>query len=107
MLWLNITSHIAKGQRYTIGTRIENKFLDLLEISYIAYFTPIEQKMEKISCCILLLDTLKLLIHTTWEAKIISHSQYGEVSQKLEEIGRMCGGWKKKLENPDKKNHTL
>ncbi|MEI6346223.1 MAG: four helix bundle protein [bacterium] len=106
-MWLNIIGHIAKGQRYTIGNRIENKFLDLLEVSYIAYFTPKERKVAKLSDCILLLDTLKFLIHTTWEARIISHKQYAEIAEKLEEVGRMLGGWKKRLENPDKKNHAL
>ena len=39
LIWVNIIPHIAKGARYTIGQRIENKFLDLLELSYTAYFT--------------------------------------------------------------------
>jgi hypothetical protein len=107
LIWINISPHIAKGQRYSIGTRIENKFLDLLENSYITYFTEKDKKLLKISDCILNLDTLKFLIHTTWEAKLISHNQYKEVAIKLEEIGRMFGGWKKSLENPEKKNHTL
>lgn len=104
MIWMNISLHIAKGQRYTIGSRIESKFLDLLETSYIAYFTSREQKSEKISECILTLDTLKFLINIAWEAKLVSHKQYAEVGQKLEESGKMFGGWRKNLENPDKKN---
>ena len=107
MIWINIVQHIPKGTRYTIGSRIENKFLDLLELSYIAYFTEKEKKMEKISDCILILDTLKFLISVTWEGKLISSKQYEDVSLKLEEIGRMFGGWKKSLDNPEKKNRDL
>ena len=71
MLWLSIVPHIPKGARYTIGSRIENKFLDLLELSYTTYFTAKEQKAEKISNCILVLDTLKFLTSVAWEGKLI------------------------------------
>ena len=107
MIWMNIVPHIPKGARYTVGERIENKFLDILELSYTAYFTPKDKKMEKITECVLVLDTLKFLISVSWEAKLISHKQYGEIAIKLDELGKMFGGWKKSLENPEKKNRTL
>ena len=107
MIWINIAVHIPKNARYTIGARIENKFLDLLEIAYIAYFTAKENKMEKISECILTLDTLKFIISVAWEGKLISNKNYEEVSVKLDEIGKMLGGWKNSLNNLEKKNRTL
>ena len=84
--------------------RIENKFLDLLEFSYIAYFIEKEKKAEKISDCILILDTLKFLVSVSWEGKFISNKQYEGVALKLNEVGKMFGGWKKNLNNPEKKN---
>lgn len=107
MLWLNIVNHIPKDRRYTIGARIENKFLDLLEQSYLAYFVAREKKSEKITDCILILDTLKFISSVTWEAKLISPKQYQEIAIKLAEVGRMFGGWKNSLNNPDKKNRAL
>ena len=104
---MNIVPHIPKGARYTMGKRIENKFLDLLELSYTAYFTPKDKKMEKIAECVLVLDILKFLISITWEAKLISHKQYEEMAIKLDEVGKMLGGWKKSLENPEKKNRAF
>jgi uncharacterized membrane protein len=99
LIWISIAQHIPRSSRYTIGARIENKFLDLLEISYIAYFTEKERKMEKITQCILCLDTIKFLLYVIWEAKLISHKHYTEISEKIVEIGKMFGGWKKGLEN--------
>lgn len=90
--------HIPKSARYTIGTRIENKFLDLLELTYIAYFTEKEKKSEKLSECILVLDTLKFFLTVAWEAKLISNNQFEDIVRKLEEVGRMLGGWKKNLD---------
>ena len=99
LIWLNIVPHIPKGSRYTIGARIENKFLDLLEISYITYFSEKLRKIEKISDCILCLDILKFLISISWEARLISNKQYETIALKLDEIGKMMGGWKKSLGN--------
>jgi hypothetical protein len=98
---------MAKGARYTLGARIENKFLYLLELSYIAYFTEKEKKAQKISDCILVLDILKFLVSVAWEGKLISNKQCEDVALKLEEAGKMFGGWKKNLENPERKNRNL
>ena len=107
LLWMSIVPHMPKGARYTIGERIENKLLDLLELSYIAYFTGKDKKMEKISECILVTDSLKFLISVAWEGKLISNKHCEDVALKLEEIGRMFGGWKNSLANLEKKNRTL
>ena len=107
LIWVSIVPHIAKGARYTIGSRIENKFLDLLELSYIAYFIEKEKKEEKITECILVLDTLKFLISVAWEGKLISNAHCENVALKLEEVGKMFGGWKKNLANPEKKNRDM
>ena len=104
MIWIDFVPYIAKSSRYTIGQRIENKILDLLELSYIPYFSEKEKKKDKISECILILDTLKFLISVAWEGKIIPNGKYEELALKLGEAGRMFGGWKKNLDNPQKKN---
>jgi hypothetical protein len=107
LVWMDLVPHIAKGARYTLGARIENKFLDLLELLYAAYFSDKEKKPQKITDCILITDTLKFLISVAWEGKLISNKQCEDVAVKLEEIGKMLGGWRKSLDNPEKKNRTL
>lgn len=107
LVWINIVPHIPKGSRYTIGARIENKFLDLLELSYTAYFTEKEKRAEEISKCILTLDTLKFLVSVAWETKLVSNKQYEEISTKLVEIGKMLGGWRKSLEIEQIKNRQV
>jgi len=72
--------------------------LDLLELAYRAYFTEKEKKLEYITRCILTLDTLKFLLNISWEGKLVSHAHYGTLSEKLAEIGKMFGGWKKGIE---------
>ena len=107
MFWVNIVPHIAKSARYTLGARIENKFIDLLELSYTAYFSEKDRKEEKIAECVLVTDILKFLISTAWEAKLISNKQFEDIAIKLDEVGKMFGGWRRSLNNPEKKNRTL
>lgn len=106
LVWVSIVPHISKGARYTIGSRIENKFLDLLDLAYIAYFTEKDKKGEKITECIVIVDTLKFLVSVAWEGALISNRHCEDVALKLEEIGKMFGGWKKSLGNPEKKNRN-
>ena len=107
MFWTSILDHMSKNPRYGIGNRIENKLLDLLEFAYFTYFiTDRDKKISGVNKCILILDTIKFLVHTSWEGKFISHKQYEEIGLKLKEVGRMFGGWLKSLENPEKKNLT-
>jgi hypothetical protein len=91
---------MPKGARYTLGARIETKFLDLLELSYTTYFSEREKKLDKIFQCILMLDTLKFLISVAWEAKFISHGQFEDIGRNLDEVGKMFGGWRKHIELP-------
>lgn len=98
LVWIGVMQHIPKGARYTIGTRIENTFLDLLEQSYTAYFIEKEKKLEKVSACILTLDILKFFVSIAWEGKLISNKHCEDMSLKLEEVGKMFGGWKRNIE---------
>lgn len=104
---MTVVPHIPRSARYTIGVRIEHKYLNLLEGIYHAYFTNKERKGEKLTECILILDTLKFLMHVAWEAKLLSHKHYEDNAFILEEVGKMLGGWKRNLDTPEKKNRTL
>lgn len=43
------------------------------------------------------IDTLKFFYQLAWESKLIPTDKYTELSEKLEEIGRMLGGWRRGL----------
>lgn len=44
-------------------------------------------------------DLVKLLLQLCWEIKALDNNKYGHLSEKLSEIGKMLGGWKKQLQN--------
>lgn len=78
-----------------------------MELGYVTYFSKKENKIEKISECIFLLDTLKFIVSVAWDAKLLSNQQFEDVALKLAEIGRMLWGWKDKLEKLEKKNRII
>lgn len=102
-MWMTILEHIPRTYRYTIGKRIEERFLDLLEVSYRAYYSEKDQKIKLLQSAITMLDIIKYLITIAWEGKLISTKHFESFHEKLQTIGRMLGGWKKGLMGENKK----
>lgn len=100
-MWLEIVPHIPRSSRYTLGDRIENKFIDLLEATYRAYFSKKDNKATYIIRAVALLDILKFLLQIAWEGKYIGNGKYIELGGLLAEIGKMLGGWKKGVETDE------
>lgn len=97
--WFKILIGFPKVYRYNLGGKIENYFLALLENIFISVYLSGERKSAQLSIAILKLDSLKFFLQLAWENKCVPNNQYSILSEQLDEIGRMLGGWKKGLEN--------
>lgn len=97
-LWHEFIPHFPKTSRNTLGLKIDGLFLEILELVFKgAYLT----KQEKIICvkrASVKLDLLKFFLQMSWEVKSLDNKKYILFSEKLNEIGRMLGGWIKQLE---------
>lgn len=89
---------MPRTARYTTGTRIENHFLDLLELIYKSYYAKLENKSEKIIEAINKNDIIKYLLQIAYENRFVKEKEYLELSQKLQEVGKILGGWKKGID---------
>jgi hypothetical protein len=80
-----------KTQRYTLGGRIEQTILDLLELLFsIPLATnrlPILKQMS------IKTDLLKTLLRLSKDTHSLSIGRYLELQAVLQEIGKMLGGW--------------
>ncbi len=103
-LWFQTLSDFPKIYRYNLGGKIESCFLSLLENTFITAYLSGEKKSAQLSLAILKLDSLKFFLQLAWENKCISNLKYSSLSEQLDEIGRMLGGWKKGLENKTPSN---
>lgn len=96
--WFKILADFPKTYRYNLGGKIENSFLSLLENTFITIYLPSEKKRVQLCVVITKLDSLKFFLQLAWENKCLANNKYTELSEQLNEIGRMLGGWKKGLE---------
>jgi hypothetical protein len=96
-VWLNNFQNFPRLHRATLGDKINSLFLDTLETLFVAGFMAKEQKALQVAKTIKRLDLLKFFCQLTWEAKMLENKKYGELAQGLNEVGRMLGGWQKKL----------
>ena len=100
--WLVIHRDFPRTERFGLGQKIENIFLNILELSFLCIYLQPDAKVILLDKIISKLDTLKFFVQLAWESKIISNDKHIILSSKLEEIGRMLGGWRKGLQSPPK-----
>ncbi|MFH1473223.1 MAG: four helix bundle protein [bacterium] len=97
-LWHNNIANLSRVDRYTLGAKIDEVFLSLLELIFRTSFASDKlEKLSLVSQAIAKADILKFLLQIGWEHKILDHKTYGEIIILLDEIGRMLGGWKKNI----------
>ena len=96
--WFKIYNDFPKVYRYTLGGKIEDYFLALLENIFILIYLPPETKIIRLTTAISKLDGVKFFLQIAWENKCVPNEKYSTLSELLNEIGRMLGGWKKGLE---------
>jgi len=92
ILWLYPTvNKFPKSQRFVLGQQIENTILQILK-GIIQVNVEINKKpyLKQIS---VELDKLRILIRLSKDLKFISIRQYQFIAEKINEIGKMLGGW--------------
>lgn len=99
-VWHNNLVNISRVDRYTIGIKIDDIFLSLLELIFKATFAYDKfEKLSIVSGAIGKADLLKFFLQIGWEHKVLDHKTYGDIILQLDEVGRMLGGWKKNLQD--------
>lgn len=58
-----------------------------------AAFLPRDEKASYVRVAVRKTDTLKVLLMVLWETKSLDTKKYGALSERVEEMGRMLGGW--------------
>lgn len=98
-IWFKILADFPKIYRYNMGGKIEDCFLEVLENVFIASYLSGERKYTQLSLAITKLDRLKFFLQLAWENKCFPDNKYADLSERLNEVGRMLGGWRRGLEN--------
>jgi hypothetical protein len=94
VLWLlPKVENFPKAHRFTVGERLSANGLDLLTALVEATYARekaglLEQASRKV-------NSTRLLLRMAKDLKLMSIDAYGFSAEKLDEIGRMVGGWSK------------
>lgn len=76
---------------------MDGLFVEIIESIAIASFLKRDEKQPYVRLAIRKLDTLKILLMVLWETKSLDNTKYIAVSERVDEIGRMLGGWNGQL----------
>ncbi len=95
---LGRTADLPKAQRFTFGQRLDGLTLDTLMLAVRALYSDRSQKRPLLLELNLSLEQLRVLWRLVHAQNWISQQQLLFVNQKLDEIGRMTGGWIKSLD---------
>jgi len=85
-----------RNRRFTLGERIENGLLGVLEQLILAAYQ--KSRTDSLHTANLQLDVVRHLWRLSHGVQAISHQCYGQGSERLTELGRQIGGWKKQRE---------
>lgn len=101
---LDRTASLPKSHRFTFGERVDRLTLDCLELALEAIWSPPPAKAAPLRRLNLHLEKLRVFWRLICDRRWISQQQLLFVSQKLDEIGRMIGGWLKQVEQKTRAN---
>ena len=96
ILWLYPTvNKFPKKQRFVLGQQIENTVLEILKGTIQA--NQENNKTPYLKQISVELDKLRILIRLSKDLKFIGLRQYQFSAEKINEIGKILGGWLKKF----------
>ncbi len=97
LLWTEYHQKLPKVHRYSLGGRIDILFIEIMEATAQAAFISRTEKEPWVRLAIRKLDVLKILVMVLWESKSLDTKKYATISEKLDEVGKMLGGWSGQL----------
>jgi four helix bundle protein len=82
-----------KKDQYLLGKRCEEAMLDFIENILFAASASREMKLRALQGANAKFDLLKVLLRLAREFKMIDNKKYLSLETRIQEIGRMLGGW--------------
>lgn len=96
-MWHEFVLNFPKDSRYTLGAKIDNLLLETTELIISGSYSDKLEKLILLKRASFKLDLLKFFLQVAWEIKILDDKKYISISEKLDEAGKMLGGWIRSL----------
>ena len=96
ILWaIPILANFPKSYKFLLGERIESKILDLLDNLLAAYYS--KEREQFLRQASLEVEQVRFLFRLVKDLGLVNLEKYKNASEKIDEIGKMIGGWLKTL----------
>lgn len=86
-----------KGDRYSLGEKTLSHVLEIIEGITKAGHAKRDWKAPIIEQTIVSLEITKVLVRLGQDTRCLNLAQYVESQERIQEIGRMLGGWKRSI----------
>ena len=91
-------ANFPRDQRFLIGERIQVLICDLIELYIEAYYLPPSEKKAKLNIANISLEKIRYYVRLGNDLGFYGSGKYKQISEQIQELGRMTGGWIKSLE---------
>lgn len=96
-LFYQYLKSFPQKDRYSLGQKCENLILDILELIIAVIQTPKNNKINLLNEASVKLNILRIIIRLAKDVKALDFKKYIVLQEKINEIGKMLGGWIKSL----------
>jgi hypothetical protein len=97
LLWLiPLTLKFPRNQRFLLAERLSKLALDFYDLILDAVLEP-ECQAERLLAADKLLAKIRLYIRLSYDLQCINQGQFENTARRVEEIGRIMGGWQKSI----------
>jgi len=86
-----------KTEKYSLGKKIDILIIEILDNFLQAAYSAREKKIDLLEIADTKINLLKTLIRLANEVQALNNNKYLLLQEKLQEIGKMTGGWKKSI----------
>lgn len=92
-----VLGRFPKNQRFLLADRIQQTLMTLLELLVEAYYSPASDKLPKLRTANISIEKMRQYFRICYELGYYNSLKYADLSQRLDEIGNMNGGWIRSL----------
>jgi hypothetical protein len=88
--------HFPKDFQYTLGERIKNQVIALVEMIYQANISEnVPEKQEHLRCLCAKVETLRFLLRMCYDLHLCNLEAYTRFNEQVEDISKQLNGWRK------------
>lgn len=93
-----LLAKFPRDHKFLLGDRLQVKLMDVQECCLRAYYG--RDKLRQLDEANMELEVVRHLVRLSYDLRLINEHKYGVLSERINEVGRMVGGWLRKCREP-------